>query len=69
MIEKENEKKKGKLKMRKLNFLKKMQQKILQGGYQISCDTLFGNMVSMEGMRENSNNLSIDDKMNITKVT
>jgi len=27
---------------------------------------MLGNMASMEGMRENSNNLSIDDKVNIT---
>ena len=34
-------------------------ENILQGGYQICSDTMLGNMTSMEGMRENSNNLSI----------
>jgi hypothetical protein len=34
--------------MRKLDFLKKMQWKILQGGYQISSDTMLGNMASMD---------------------
>jgi len=48
LIEKENEKRKLKLKMRKLNFLKKMERKILQGGYQISSDTMLGNMASMD---------------------
>ena len=37
-------------------------ENILQGGYQISSDTMLWNMVSMEGMRENSKKLSIDDK-------
>jgi len=41
-------------------------ENILQGEYQISSDTILGNMASMEGMRENSNNLSIDDKVNVT---
>lgn len=34
----------------------------LQGGYQIFSDTMLGNMAFMEGMRENSNNVCIDDK-------
>jgi hypothetical protein len=42
----------NKVKKRKLYFLGKMQLKILQGGYQISSDTMLGNMASMEGKRE-----------------
>lgn len=37
----------NKVKKRKLYFLKKMQRKnILQGGYQVSSDTILGNMIS-----------------------
>jgi Tfp pilus assembly ATPase PilU len=39
-----------------------MQWKILQGGYQSCKDTMLGNMISNEGMRENSKIISIDDK-------
>jgi hypothetical protein len=38
--------------VRKLNFLKKMQRKILQGGYQISSDTMLRNMTSMKVERK-----------------
>jgi hypothetical protein len=41
-------KKEKKRKMRKLNFLEKMQQKILQGGYQSCSDTMLGNMASID---------------------
>jgi hypothetical protein len=51
--EKENE-----TDVRKLNFLKKIQRKILQGGYQISSDTMLGNMASIdEGEKSLTNSL------------
>jgi hypothetical protein len=47
-------------KLRKMDFLKKMQRKILQGGYHICSDTMLWNMASMEEMREKLQILCID---------
>jgi len=55
-----------KVKVRKFGFSREnAAENILQGEYQINSDTMLGNMISNEGMRENSNNLCIDDKVNI----
>jgi hypothetical protein len=42
--------------MRKLDFLEKMQRKILQGGYQICSDTMLGNMASIDEGEKNLTN-------------
>jgi hypothetical protein len=50
-----------------LDFLKEnAAENILQGGYQVCSDTMLGNMISKEGMRENSRLFLLMIKVNIT---